>query len=602
MYRIEFQPTGRHTFCRKDETLLEASRKSELGLASLCGGMGTCGKCRLRVVNGAASPPTTLEQKALSPNEIKSGIRLACQACPESDLVIYVPPESVSTLLRTQLEGLGVEIRPDPPVRAYRLEEYIPAGPGLSAALTEALQSNHGVACTVVDLEGLQRDNPQPPLEAILRQGEVIALRGSRGHPLLGLAVDLGTTKIAGYLVNLETGKTLATHGAANPQSAFGADLIARLTYGVKSSQAASELQSMAVSALNSILTDLCHEAGTTPDDILEAAVVGNTAMHHILLGLPLKQLATAPYEPALTGPKEVKARDISLSIGRGAYVYMPPVIAGFVGSDHLAVLLSTSLSHSTAPTLAIDIGTNTEVSLAANGRISTLSCASGPALEGARIKQGMKASPGAIERVRLDRERVEFQTIGDAPAIGICGSGILDAVAALRLQGIVDRSGRMQGGSRVRQTNGMREFVLLDEDMQNGRPAIVLTQGDIREVQLAKAAIRTGIDALLAEHDIAAEDVDRILVAGAFGSYIDIASAIAIGMLPDLPLERYDQIGNAAGAGARMLVASFGLRGEAEALAAQITHIDMAARPDFHRSFIRNTQLDEGGYLWRRD
>jgi uncharacterized 2Fe-2S/4Fe-4S cluster protein (DUF4445 family) len=339
----------------------------------------------------------------------------------------------------------------------------------------------------------------------------------------------------------------------------------------------------------------MCDRVGADSADIVEAVVVGNTAMHHLFVRLPVAQLARAPYALAVRSALDVKARDMGLRIAPGAYVHLLPNIAGYVGADHVAMLLATELARAEGVILALDIGTNTEICLAHQGVLTSVSCASGPAFEGAHIRHGMRAAEGAIERARWVDGRIEYQTIGGGPPVGLCGSGILDVLAQLVQAGVVDRRGQMGERARVRGVGVQREFVLIDEDEQEaGRPAITFTQGDVRELQLAKGAVRAGIDVLLAANGLMAEDIDQIVIAGAFGTYIDVASAIAVGMLPALPLDRFRQVGNAAGTGARLALLSRSKRAEAEAIGRYVRYVELAQDPRFRKIFAQAMYLGQ--------
>jgi uncharacterized 2Fe-2S/4Fe-4S cluster protein (DUF4445 family) len=339
------------------------------------------------------------------------------------------------------------------------------------------------------------------------------------------------------------------------------------------------------------LAADLCAETQAKPTDIVEAVVVGNTAIHHLFLRLPVKQLGLAPYIPALRSSIDIKAREVGLNVAPGAYVHLLPNIAGYVGADHVAMLLATRMAETNQTTLAIDIGTNTEICLNYRGRMTSVSCASGPAFEGAHIKFGMRAAPGAIEHVRLSGEKLEIQTIGGEAPIGICGSGLLDVVAQLRLNNVLDRQGRMGPGKHalVRSQNGTTEFVLAERADQE---PVTLSQKDVRELQLAKAAIRLGIQALVIAEGITEEEIEQVVIAGAFGTFINVESAITIGMLPALPLERFRQVGNAAGTGARLALISQTQRAAAEQIAQRDGYIELAAVPNFNRKFAEATYL----------
>jgi uncharacterized 2Fe-2S/4Fe-4S cluster protein (DUF4445 family) len=317
--------------------------------------------------------------------------------------------------------------------------------------------------------------------------------------------------------------------------------------------------------------------------------VVGNTAIHHLFLGLPVKQLGLSPYVPAIDTELDVKARELGLKFASGAYVHLLPNIAGYVGADHVAMLLATRLADQDGITLAIDIGTNTEICLNHKGTLTSVSCASGPAFEGAHIKYGMRAAPGAIEHARLEGNQLDIQTIGNEPPVGICGSGLLDIVAQLRMNNVIERGGKMGQHPLVKKRNGKPEFLLAERaDLE----PVTLSQKDVRELQLAKAAIRLGIQALVENAGLQEDDIEHVIIAGAFGTFIDVKSAITIGMLPDLPLERFTQVGNAAGTGARLALISKSEREKASQIARMDGYIELAQVPDFSRKFAEATYL----------
>ena len=605
VHTVEFQPLGRRVECRDDQPFADCARGLGIGINSICGGAGTCQSCKVKVSGGTVSEPTASELDAFSPDELRAGWRLACQACPRSDCTVTVPAESMTTPQRTQVEGLEVVAEPQPVVRSYDLTLAAPSLSDQKAdadRLLDALRQEHEVDCRRIDI-GVLRDL-SPRLRswawhctASVRGDEVVSVR-QRGGRRLGLAVDLGTTKIAGYIVDLTSGQTLAARGMMNPQIEFGEDVITRIGHITGSPEGGAELQGAAVRALNQLATDLCEDMAATPEEVLDAVVVGNTALHHFLLGLPVAQLAATPFTPAVSQALDIKARDLGLGIAPGACVHLLPNIAGFVGADHVAMLLATGAWQEEGPVIALDIGTNTEVSLVKKGRITAVSCASGPAFEGAHIRDGMRAAAGAIERLRIIADstpggRVQYQTVDSAPPVGICGSGILDAMAQLYLSGIVTREGRMMSEHPLVRGDGReRELVLADEETQDGRRVVAITQQDIRELQLAKAAIRTGIQALLESNDCSEQETKQVIVAGAFGTYIDIGSAVAVGMLPPLPLERFRQVGNAAGAGARLALVSTRKRDEARDIASRVAYLELATAPNFMRTFTEATYL----------
>jgi uncharacterized 2Fe-2S/4Fe-4S cluster protein (DUF4445 family) len=595
MFNIDFQPIGRRGECASDQSLLDCARQLSVDIVSICGGIGSCDRCKVQVIEGKVSKPTLEEQAELPAHELAQGYRLACQTFPESDIKIHVPSESLTALQRTQVDGLDVDVEPDPPVRgleAYLTQPTLESPQSDTQNLWHALVT-YGISRGKIDFR-VQQTLPQKIREnnwhvnVALRGNEIVGI-GSPSTRWLGLAVDIGTTKIAGYLVDMESGKTLASKGLMNPQISYGEDVVSRIVAASKSPADAAKLQSLLTEALSRLSAELCTEINATPTEIIEAVVVGNTAIHHLFLGLPVKQLGLAPYVPAVDEGLDIKAREIGLQIAPGAYVHLLPNIAGYVGADHVAMLLATRLADTHGITLAIDIGTNTEICLNSGGRMTSVSCASGPAFEGAHIKFGMRAAPGAIEHVRLERDRLDIQTIAGEPPVGICGSGLLDVVAQLRLNNILDRSGRMGTHPLVRIHNGGNEFVLAE---RQDRESITVSQKDVRELQLAKAAIRLGIQALVIAEGLTENDIEQVIIAGAFGTFIDVKSAITIGMLPPLPIESFKQVGNAAGTGARLALISRSQRSKAQQISQQGGYIELAAVPNFNRKFAEATYL----------
>jgi len=591
---VDFEPVGRRGDCPAGSTLLDCARLLGVDLVNLCGGAGACGRCVVQIVAGPVSAPGPDESEFLTPQALAAGYRLACETKPLGDCKVRVPPESLTTPQRTQVEGEELPVEVDPPLRA---QPFQVRPPSLEDLRGDAERLLDGLGVARLDLSALRALPIQARAQgwcgqAVVREDELVAILPP-GERLLGLAVDLGTTKIAGYLMDLTSGETLAAVGLMNPQIAYGEDLIARMSYAGEGPSQAARMQELVVEALNQAVAELCAQAGARPEQVVEAVVVGNTAMHHLFLQLPVERLAMAPYVPAVQQALDVKTRDLGLQIAPGAYVHLLPNIAGYVGADHMAMILATGVAKRPGVVLALDIGTNTEVVLSNHGRLTSLSCASGPAFEGAHIKHGMRAAPGAIERVRLSRGRVEYQTIGAAPPAGICGSGILDTLAQLCQAGLVDERGRMKDHPWMRGERAQREMVLVPRQVRLGAPGeITFTQKDVRELQLAKGAMRTGIQVLLRTNGLGYDQIDEVIIAGAFGTYIDVGSAIAIGMLPPLPLDRFRQVGNAAGMGAKLALISRHKRVEAQALARRVGYVELAADPQFSETFARAGQL----------
>lgn len=521
------------------------------------------------------------------------GMRLACQVQVGGSVKVYVPPTSLTAKQRTQVEGQSIDFDLQPPVSVVPISMQEPRLTDLQADASRIRDHVREADGKDVDwdygvLQTLSTDVRAEGWRAGLavRGDEVVALLRKERAPL-GLAVDLGTTKVAGYLVDLSTGATLASEGVMNPQISYGEDVMARVAFALEGDEEARLLEQTVVTGIDEMAAELCRQVGADPSEIVEAVVVGNTAMHHLLLGLPVRQLGNAPYLAATSDALDVKARDVGFHFASGTYVHLLPNIAGFVGADHVATILSTGLDQAEETAIVLDIGTNTEIALHHQGRLITCSTASGPAFEGAHISCGMRAAEGAIERVEVSDSVVKYQTINDRPAVGVCGSGILDVVAQLYRNDILDMKGGMQEGhARVRNAAGGREFVLVSAEESGTGQDIVVSRADIGEIQLAKAAMRAGINVLLAEAGIGAGDVQRFIVAGAFGTYIDVQSAMDIAMFPELPLERFQQVGNAAGAGARMALLSLAARRHAADIARKAEYIELTNDMRFTEQF----------------
>jgi uncharacterized 2Fe-2S/4Fe-4S cluster protein (DUF4445 family) len=408
---------------------------------------------------------------------------------------------------------------------------------------------------------------------------------------MLGLAVDVGTTKIAAYLLDLESGDVLAVRGAMNPQISYGEDVISRIDYSNENEGGRETLQGKVVAALNGMIAEMCGEADVSMEQIVEAVIVGNTAMHHLLVGLPVRQLAMSPYVPAVSEPLDLPAGEIELDISPGAFIHLPPNIAGFIGADHVSMVLSTDIWKAENTVIAVDIGTNTEITLTVGGRMLSCSCASGPAFEGAHIRDGMRAAPGAIERVQINNGQPNIFTIGEKPPVGICGSGILDAVAELLKDGVINHRGAFQEGApNVRKGINSRhkEFLLVPaKDTGHGK-SIGVTRSDVNEIQLAKGAIRAGLEIILEEGGIEAGDIDEFIIAGAFGTYLDVGSAMTVGMFPELPRERFRQVGNAAGAGAQQMLVSGDRRRVADEIPERVDYIELTTHAGFEKTFMK--------------
>ncbi len=594
--QVTFEPVGRRVQVELGTDLLSAAQSAGVGIISVCGGVGLCDSCRIQQVSGQLSSHSLIEQDVLDRDELESGLRLACQTEVLADVTIYVPAESLTSAQRLQIEGEEAEIDADPAVISLEIQIDAPSLTDLrsdisrieQALLARGLSHPHFDIRTLRELPSLVRKQDWKG-SIVWRDGDIVAFLPS-GKPLLGLAIDIGTTKLASYLVDLESGKTLAKLGAMNPQISFGEDVISRIAYIAAHENGQASLQKKLSAAINTLVAEMCSSAGADREQIVDAVVVGNTAMHHIFAGLPVVQLGMAPYVPALSHTTYVHASDLGLELAPLARVLFPPILAGYVGADHLAMLLATGVERSDKRILAIDIGTNTEISLSQPDEILSCSCASGPAFEGAHIQDGMRASSGAIERVQIIDDQVRTYTIEDQPAVGICGSGILDAVAEMLEVGAIEGSGRLHAPHPFVQGSGRDAHLPLVSAAESGHGKEVrVTRSDVNEIQLAKGAIRAGTDILLHEAGLQAQDLDEIIVAGAFGTYLNLKSAIRIGMFPDLPRDRFRQVGNAAGAGARLMLVSKEKRQETERILQKMRYIELTTYDGFQDEFYRS-------------
>jgi uncharacterized 2Fe-2S/4Fe-4S cluster protein (DUF4445 family) len=611
-FTIHFQPIGCRIHIEGHQTVLNAfqtvasSQKS--GLTASCGGKGTCGSCKIRVIRGEAIAATAAEKALLQPEELAAGFRLACQAIPLSDLEVEIPPESVAKLHETDASAPCLPSLDDPPIQRFAINLNPPTiewpSPPWRQILDE-LAANHDLPGVLVDLELLRMKSGFPHADRALvtiRHSEIInasfELRSTRS---LGLAIDLGSTKIAGYLVDMESGDLLGSEAIMNPQIAYGEDIISRLVYALEGSNNAKRLAECVRQGTNTLSSNLVTAIGHVAEDIEEIVIVGNTAMHHILLRLSLKQLVRSPFLPVSTAPLDIKVRELGLNGAPGARAYFPPLIAGFVGSDHVGMVLSSRIHETKGLTLGLDIGTNTEIVLAHEGKMISCSCASGPAFEAAHIRHGMRAVEGAINKVLITNagKKVAYETIGDKPPLGICGSGVIDAVAQLWRSRIIGPSGLLDREHplvTVDQGRSEPVFLLAPSSSTGTGRDLVLTQKDITEIQLAKAAVAGAVGVLLSEVCLQAADIEQVVIAGAFGTHLDVESAINIGMLPNLPLDRFSQIGNAAGHGALLALASVSQRLLCEEIARRITYCELTAIPQFASAYARALKFPKPG------
>lgn len=593
-FTIEFQPLGLRLRSENSINALDAVRQAGINLSAVCGGEGTCGKCVIQINSDSDTyPPCDVDKKHLSAEQLSSGYRLACMTTLNKDSKIYIPASSILEDQIIQTEGIAVIQETKPAVlqttvslEKANLKDLVSD----FSRIKERLENKNLTAEIDIlrKIPPILRENNWS-INIWIRGDQVVhAAKESSGAPL-GLAIDVGSTKIACYLIDLSTGITLTAKGTPNPQIAFGEDIMARLSYVMQGKENAKNLHQLMINAINDTTASMCKRIGRKTGEIVDICLVGNTAMHHFYLDLPTAALAVSPFIPAVTDPLYPPAYKLGLDAMPGAAVYAPPVKAGFIGSDHISFLFAAQFGKDERIRLGIDIGTNTEIALQANGHIVCVSTASGPAFEGAHIKFGMRAAPGAIEHIWINEKgETKIEVIGKQEPIGICGSGILDAVAQLRLRGILNKRGRLDKG---------KECVKLDK---SGKPVfhlshepapVSISQTDIDQILLAKGAIRAGIDILMDYLQINAADIEEIVIAGAFGSSMLPEHAMGIGMLPAVPLEHVKMIGNAAGTGACLMLANIDSRQEAEELAKQIEYLELTIYPEFPIFYAKGIQ-----------
>ena len=578
MPTVKFDPDNKLIDLQAGTNLLAAADQSGIYLEGDCAGKGTCGKCRVRIIEGETGTPTEAEKKHLSPSELDTGWVLACQRQVSVDLTVEVPRMKDAHSRKTTLTG-GVELlEAEPAIQKMALALERPSVKDQKADLERLLRA--------ADQEHLQI-NPRElaALPALLRNNRykvtvahddrrIISLEpGDTSDQLFGVAFDIGTTTIVGSLIDLKNATVLAVAAATNPQNVYGADVISRITHASQAEDGLKQLQGKVIDAANQIVRQLLKQSGIARDRVYEITAVGNTTMSHLFMGIDPTYLAPAPFIPAFSRALEVEASQLGLNINPSGKVLFLPNIAGYVGSDTVGVILATNMDRRKDNCAAIDIGTNGELVLAAGGRLMACSTAAGPAFEGAEIKHGMRAAAGAIEAVNYSNGNLEIKTIEDSPACGICGSGLIDAAAALLQAGLIEPTGRFVNPEenpecipkeflgRLRPSQVGYEFVLTPAAESETGEDIVLTQGDLRELQLAKGAIYAGLMILLKEADLKISDLDQVLLAGAFGNYVRKESALTIGLLPAIPPEKIVAVGNAAGDGSRMALASQTMR-----------------------------------------
>lgn len=627
-------PSGRRSLVPEGTTLLDAARQMGVEIESICGGRLTCAKCKVHVESGSfskhgitsdmahLSPPSDEERDLLekSDSAVEAGYRLSCSTCVQGDVLLFVPEESRAHKQVIRKSATERIIDVSPAIRQVYVEvDQAELGEhrGDWGRLQQALAQQWDLKNLRIDLPVLRRLQETLRKEQwavtvlVWNEEEVIDVQPGYKEGIYGLAVDIGSTTVAGHLCDLRTGEVLATEAIMNPQVAYGEDLMSRVSYAMTNKSGLATMHEAIIDALNTLAARAARAANLQARDIHDAVFVGNTTMVHILLGINPRELGGAPFALATRDSVDVKARDLNLRLHPGANVHVLPAEAGHVGADNVATLIAEVPYRDSAVSLIIDVGTNAEIVLGNNAWLYSASSPTGPAFEGAQISYGMRAAPGAIERVRIDpvTHIARFRVIGeerwsdewrvdpDAPlegqpqhlASGICGSGIIEAVAEMYLTGVILPDGRFNpdlDSDRIRWRGKRGAYVLATADQTTTGHSIVVTQDDVRSIQLAKAALYAGSKLLLMRAGM--PTIDRIVLAGAFGSYIDPKYAMVLGLIPDCDLSSVTAVGNAAGDGARIALLDRHKRQEATEVSHRVTYIETAVDPDFQEEFVR--------------
>ena len=595
--------TEREARVEPDGTVMDAARDVAVDILATCGERGRCRTCRVKVLKGDVPPATIMDEVQLGPDEVHEGFRLSCQTRVIADChYLLAPPktESGHQLLSAERDPDAGGILLDSGVEKRLVKANAPVEEDEQTTDTEEIRMALG-ADVVFPLELAAR------LPGVLRAksgnvtvttfaGEVLDVEaGDTTEQCYGMAFDIGTTSVVGSLLDLATGEQLAQVGNVNPQAVFGGDLMSRIAFAQFNLQNLKKLRARIVGAINGHIKEACEEADVDPAQIYKLVIVGNTCMHHIFLGIDPTYVGLAPYAPVVRDPLVLTPKEALLKAVPNARICMLPIVAGFVGADATAAVLATRLDESDGIRIMVDIGTNGEMVMAANGELVACSAPAGPALEGAQIRHGMRGAIGAVEKVEIDDD-VTCHVIGDAPAMGICGSGLIDGIAKMLSAGVLDDSGLLNFktkdalpkalADRFIEEDG-RQFVLAWADQSGKGENVTLTQQDVRQLQLAKGAILAGIMMLMSVNGVSKDDLSELLLAGAFGNYINKESAVHMRLLPDMPLEKITYVGNAAALGAQMALLSETERSRAADLARRIRHVSLGMHPEFQGIFV---------------
>jgi len=611
---VTFLPDSRRAQVAAGDHVLLAALKAGVGIKSVCGGRGKCGSCLVSVESAAADAlsPAGEEEIALLPRAQEGKhYRMACMAEVHSEVCVSIPPESQALKTPPRKPYTVTRIALAPAVKRVTLDvegAYAEPLRPLAGRIADALaRAGAGKAdlppATLAEFSREPDFDSSKEVSATLDKRRVLQLTRGAPRPLHGIAVDIGTTSIVVFLCNLERGDIAAVRTAINPQTAYGEDVISRMTHIHADVAMLSTLQQLLVCEINRMVADAAREAGVAPGDIADAVVVGNPTMQHILLGINPAPLGRGPYLPVLCAGVEVEAASLGLAMMPRSPVFVLPMPAGYIGGDTISAVLTRGPEFYRGNNLLVDIGTNGEVVLARDGVLTATSCATGPVYEGAHIACGVRAAPGAIERVWIEEGRkIRWASIADEGErdkrpLGLCGSGVISTVTALAGAGLVGSDGAFAAAGshpRIRasaQTRQLEALLVPGMGSRTGRD-IVFTQQDVRAVQLGKAALRAGIEILLREEGVT--QLDRIYLAGTFGAHLEPRDIVAIGLVPPLPVERIESIGNAAGDGARMALFNRRERRRAHRLARSMRVVELSNRADFQDMFVACTELSD--------
>jgi uncharacterized 2Fe-2S/4Fe-4S cluster protein (DUF4445 family) len=582
MFNVEILPEGTKVRARAGDVLADILVRAGIPLSLYCHQRGVCGKCAVRILSGPLPFPAALEAALLEGRGLGPDHRLACLYVIRSDVTVETLPGSRLEKIAVLDTGLPSAAFVDPAVKKLSV---VLQKPSLYApiAVADSLRAQLRSPDLVLTLAALSKLGgailgPSHPVAAVLYDDrEVLDIEPDEPRrEAFGLAIDLGTTTVAVELVDLQTGRIADRAAAVNAQNSYGADVVSRITFAFENPDNLRRLKGAAVQLINDLVGAMCRRSGVPRHRIYDAVVAGNSAMNHILCGIAVDSLALAPFHAVFSKLPPLAAAEIGFALHPQARVYISPNIKSFVGGDITAGLVASSFAAEPGAGLFIDLGTNGEIVLKKGGEFAATSTAAGPAFEGMNISCGMLAVPGAIHKAEWDNG-FKCRTVDDLPPQGVCGTGLIDILAGALARGLLGRDGRIAGPEkRIRLTD-----------------RLALTQQDIRDVQLAVAAVRSGVRLMLREFRLTVADLDRVIVAGAFGSSLDIGNAVALGLLPDVPPEKIAFIGNASLAGARLLLLSRPARSVAETLAAKISHISLATRPDFQDEFVQALEFD---------